>query len=252
MARYVEDLVEVCKALWAPDSPLFALDRVPPIPFNDGLLAGGAPLRIGYYTGSEGYCYPAPCAAVLRSMEETMERLRARGHTLVPFAPNTESIAPYARMNAVMIGMYGGGERDEPPAPKPKKDPKKNVGSYGGGPLEGEEIHPDLDPANHVVGGSDSAPGQSQMLPAPTSMSKYHDIIAQRDLLRDSFARAWRDADLDVVLCPAWSYPAPPVEEVRNLGPSVRSTQVYNFFDFPVRAASLRQLCRCISEPGDW
>ena len=38
----VEDLVEVCKTLWAPDSPLFALDRVPPIPFNDGLLAGGA------------------------------------------------------------------------------------------------------------------------------------------------------------------------------------------------------------------
>jgi Asp-tRNA(Asn)/Glu-tRNA(Gln) amidotransferase A subunit family amidase len=65
----------------------------------------GAPLRIGYYTGAEdGYCYPSPCPAVSRAMDETIRNLEARGHTLVPFAPNDETIAPYARMNAVVHG----------------------------------------------------------------------------------------------------------------------------------------------------
>ena len=208
MCRYVEDLVDVCKALWAPGSPLFELDRVPPMPFDHSLYSPGAPLRIGYYLdGEDGYVYPAPCATVRRAMEETIANLKARGHTLVPFAPNQETVAPWAKIDAVYIGLYGGGKRDEaePPPPKVPKDPKANVGSYGGGPLEGEEIHPDL--ARGYAGppreATDSAPGRAQMLPRPDSMAKYHDVVAQRDLLRDSFARAWRDADLDVLLCPS-------------------------------------------------
>jgi len=46
-------------------------------------------------------------------------------------------------------------------------------------------------------------------------------------------SRHWRNAGLDVLICPAWAFPAPPVEEVRNLAPAVWTTQAWNYFDVP-------------------
>ena len=43
-----------------------------------------------------------------------------------------------------MLGLYGFGKEELDAAPPLKKDPTANTGSYGGGPLDGEEIHPDL------------------------------------------------------------------------------------------------------------
>jgi fatty acid amide hydrolase len=68
---------------------------------------------------------------------------------------------------------------------------------------------------------------------AATSVSEYHAVIAYRDKLRDCFMRAWRDADLDVVLCPAWAFPAPLVQDVRLATWAVKTTQVFNILDLP-------------------
>ena len=44
-------------------------------------------------------------------------------------------------------------------------------------------------------------------------------------------SRHWRASKLDMLICPAWAFPAPPVEEVRNLAPAVWTTQAWNYFD---------------------
>lgn len=53
-------------------------------------------------------------------------------------------------------------------------------------------------------------------------------------LLRDDkVRRAWLDLDLDVMLCPAFAFPAPQVEVVRELTGAHRSTSIFNLLDYP-------------------
>ena len=47
--------------------------------------------------------------------------------------------------------------------------------------------------------------------------------MATRDRLRDKFARFWKANELDLVLCPVFPFPPPPVEEVREGKWSVHS-----------------------------
>ena len=185
LARTVDDVILAMRALWRPGSALFELDRVPPIPFDEGVLSDSRPLRVGVCT-TEGHVYPAPCPSCVRAVEEAAAALAARGHTVVPFAPGAEGVAPPREVEAVVLGLYGGGKKDPSALPPPPPDPAANSGSYGGGPLAGEEIHPDL--AAGMAGGkrgTDSAVATKDMLPRPTSMGSYLAVVAARDRLRD-------------------------------------------------------------------
>ena len=84
MARYVEDLIEVCAAVW--DKPYYDSDiRIPPLPFRREATEVKRPLRIGWYT--DGYVYPEPCRSVVRAVEEARDALAAAGHTLLHVQP---------------------------------------------------------------------------------------------------------------------------------------------------------------------
>ena len=84
MARHVEDLIEVCAAVW--DTPYYDSDiRIPPLPFRREATEVKRPLRIGWYT--HGYVYPEPCRSVVRAVEETRDALAAAGHTLLHVQP---------------------------------------------------------------------------------------------------------------------------------------------------------------------
>ena len=84
MARRVEDLVEVCAAVW--DTPYYDSDiRIPPLPFSREATQVRRPLRIGWYT--HGYVYPEPCRSVVRAVEEARDALKAAGHTLLQVQP---------------------------------------------------------------------------------------------------------------------------------------------------------------------
>ena len=91
MARTVDDVILALRALWAPGSPLFELDRVPPIPFNEAVLSDSRPLRVGVCT-TEGHVYPAPCPSAVRAVEQAAAALAARGHTVVPFSPDAPDV----------------------------------------------------------------------------------------------------------------------------------------------------------------
>jgi fatty acid amide hydrolase len=178
----------------------------------------------------------------VRALEEAVQKLSALGHELVPFHPHSSGAVTWEEMRGVAIAMGALGH-DESKAESKKTDEneegerkneegEKVVGSYGGGPLDGETMHPDL-VAMYTPPPKETQSAAAVSLPHTTSPQLLQSAIAARDDLRDKFGRAWRDHQLDVVLCPAWSYPAPPVEEVRNLTWSVRTTQVFNILDYP-------------------
>ncbi len=148
------------------------------------------------------------------------------GHHLVPFDP--AEVVPWAELHPVLLAEYGVGKRRDSDvkvrAPKTERE-----GSYSSKSTDTtvDEIHTDL------AAMSLTSRGPGELLPVATSAGEYHAIIAARDRQRDLLSRHWRKAALDVLICPAWAFPAPPVEEVRNLSQAVWTTQAWNYFDVP-------------------
>ena len=228
LAKTVGDLVEVLKAVWAKDSPMINIDtRVPKIPFDESALASNRPLTIGYHVAG-GYTNPTPCPSTVRCVERAVQALRDAGHRLVPFDPN--KVVPWAELHPVLLAEYGIGESTQAQQDAAKQAPRKErEGSYSSKSTDTsiDEIHPDL------AGMAQASRGPGKLLPVATNSAEYHKIIALRDQQRDMLSRHWRNAGLDVLICPAWAFPAPPVEEVRHLAPAVWTTQAWNYFDVP-------------------
>ncbi|MAV27245.1 MAG: hypothetical protein CMQ05_14210 [Gammaproteobacteria bacterium] len=226
LAKTVDDLVQVLKACWSRTSPMLNIDtRVPRIPFDEQTLATTGPLTIGYHVGG-GYTHPSPCPSTVRCVERAIGALRDAGHHLVPFDPN--EVVPWAELHPILLAEYGHGIR--PDADNKAKAPKQErEGSYSSKSTDTaiDEIHPDL------AGMAKASRGPGGLLPVATSTAEHHAIIARRDQQRDMLSRHWRASGLDVLICAAWAFPAPPVEEVRNLAPAVWTTQAWNYFDVP-------------------
>lgn len=232
MARRCEDLVEVMGALLT--APLFRADpQVPPMPLNRAVVEGTGPLRVGWYT--EEFVYPRPCAAAARAVELAKAALEAAGHTLVPFRPNSEGACTLAEVHGcdwalTVLDNSGGASKQQ--QQHPQISPDGNAGSYGGGPLRGERLHPDLVAAyTGPPRGTKSA--LATRIPRTSTPGLYQAAVAKRDQLRDRFAGYWDALEVDVLLCPVWPYPPPPVEEVRKAHECYIHTRVYNFLDYP-------------------
>ena len=56
--------------------------------------------------------------------------------------------------------------------------------------------------------------------------------LAARDRLRNKFAGFWKANELDLLLCPVFPFPPPPVEEVRKGSGRYIHTRIYNFLDY--------------------
>ncbi|MDA0339415.1 MAG: amidase family protein, partial [Proteobacteria bacterium] len=227
LAKQVADLTEILKACWAKDSPMLNIDtRMPPIPFDEEVMASTRPLTIGYHVGG-GYTQPAPCPSTVRCVERVIQALTEAGHNLVPFDP--AQVVSWAELHPVLLAEYGVGKRRDSKE-KVRSAPKtEREGSYSSKSTDTtvDEVHPDL--AAMAL----TAQGPGELLPVVTSAGEYHAIIAARDRQRDLLSRHWRNAKLDVLICPAWAFPAPPVEEVRHLSQAVWTTQAWNYFDVP-------------------
>jgi fatty acid amide hydrolase len=197
---------------------------MPPIPFDEEVMASTRPLTIGYHVAG-GYTHPTPCPTTVRATERVVEALRAAGHQLVPFDPST--VIPFSDLHPILLAQFGVGVRSDT---APRLEPKKErTGNYSSTSTDAtvDKIHPDL------AAMSSTARGPGSLLPVAESIGKYHEIIAARDRQRDTLNRNWKQLGLDLLICPAWAFPAPPVEEVRNLSEAVWTTQVWNYFDLP-------------------
>lgn len=212
IARHVDDLAEVFRALCV--KKLWMYDyRVPPIVFNDLEYHSQSSMRIGYYIHE--YTYPTPCPSVVRAMKTTVVALSNAGHTMIPFTPHSDGYLKCEDVNKILTGLTMGGST------KKSSTKEKHL-------LTGEKLHPDLI-AFYIL----SQKNKNGFSDLKSAKSKYHSMISTRDKLRDRFSKAWRTAGIDVLLCPAFAFPAPPVEEVRNLSLAVRTTQIYNLLDYP-------------------
>ncbi|CAE7760617.1 faah-1, partial [Symbiodinium microadriaticum] len=219
MARHVEDLIEVCAAVW--DTPYYDSDiRIPPLPFRREATEVKRPLRIGWYT--HGYVYPEPCRSVVRAVEETRDALAAAGHTLL-------HVQPWEACSlADIIGCDIALER------LTDTDGGLVVGAV---PLSSgsNDSHPDhwTHPACQALV---PKPGTKSTvhttMPATNTPKRYQAAMATRDRLRDKFARFWKANELDLVLCPVFPFPPPPVEEVRKGSGRYIHTRIYNFLDY--------------------
>jgi len=219
MARYVEDLIEVCAAVW--DKPYYDSDiRIPPLPFRREATEVKRPLRIGWYT--DGYVYPEPCRSVVRAVEEARDALAAAGHTLLHVQP--WEACPLADIIGCDIAL----ER------LTDTDGGLVVGAV---PLSSgsNDSHPDhwTHPACQALVPKPGTKSTVHTKMPPTNTPKrYQAALAARDRLRDKFAGFWKANELDLLLCPVFPFPPPPVEEVRKGSGRYIHTRIYNFLDY--------------------
>mmetsp|Transcript_32613 Transcript_32613/g.45511 ORF Transcript_32613/g.45511 Transcript_32613/m.45511 type:complete len:172 (-) Transcript_32613:13-528(-) len=69
-------------------------------------------------------------------------------------------------------------------------------------------------------------------MPPTNTPKRYQAALAARDRLRDKFAGFWKANELDLLLCPVFPFPPPPVEEVRKGSGRYIHTRIYNFLDY--------------------
>jgi len=239
MARCVEDLVEVLGALWT--EALFELDTsMPPMPLNRAVLEDTRPLRIGWYV--EEYTYPRPCPAAVRALEAARDALQAAGHTLVPFRAASEGKVTREDIRGCDYAMLALDNKSGLPAKGQSEKGEIKVGNYGGSFMRGERTHPDL-AAAYTPAPQGTKSARKASMPRTSTPGLYQAAIAQRDVLRDCFAAYWRDLQLDALICPAWPFPAPPVEEVRNYHRGdVDGTRMFNFLDYPAGVVTVTKV----------
>ncbi|CAE7462853.1 faah-1 [Symbiodinium pilosum] len=219
MARRVDDLIEVCAAVW--DTPYYESDiRVPPLPFRKELTQITKPLRIGWYT--HGFVYPEPCRAAVRAVEAARDALQAAGHNLVAVQPwEACSLADIVGCDVAMERLT-----------------ESDGGLVAGAVPQSSgssDSHPDhwTHPASKALVPKPGTKSTAQKKLPPTSTPKlYQAALALRDRLRDKFAIYWKANKLDVILCPVFPFPAPPVEEVRKGNGRYIHTRIYNFMDY--------------------
>jgi fatty acid amide hydrolase len=231
LTRSVTDLVDVCDVLWSSTRTRRTNPAVAPVPFNHSLLLSHRPLRIGWYIGE--YTYPAPHPAVSRAMQQARDILTRAGHTLVPFQPSSHYGIHMADIRGVMVGLLSLGTAGVSAAAARKRahSVKPTVGSATVTKMNPVQHHPDYT-AMHSMPPLGTQSSAATLLP-PSKMQDPHYAVAARDRLRDKFGAAWRHADLDVLVCPAFPFPACRVEEVHKLTWAIQTTQVYNFLDYP-------------------
>ena len=226
------------------------LPRLPPIPFNDKEFASKRPLRIGYYV--EEYTFPKPCAAVCRAIEEARSALMGLGHELVEFRPHSDGVLPKEMVWDVDASFYISSTpyREGKSEKSPKKSPE-DVKAQVLGADSKEEAHPDL--IGMFRSHEPYASKHVQHAGSLGGSSLGHErIYASRDKMRERFYKAWKAADLDVVLCPASATPALHVEEVQHAASNVITTRVYNLLDMSAGVVSVTSVSQSdLSKPYD-
>lgn len=98
MSQNVEDIAMFMKAVLVPKA--FEKDlNMPPILFDNKQYDKKGPMKIGYFETDD---YFEPCASAKRGLRETIEKLKAAGHTCVPFKPPTDGWFAYRVFVGIM------------------------------------------------------------------------------------------------------------------------------------------------------
>ncbi|KAG5452174.1 Fatty acid amide hydrolase [Clonorchis sinensis] len=234
VARKVDDLAGVMRSLLTP--VMFDLDpRVPPMPFNEEAYNGSSKkkLTIGFYRTFRDPCLMPAAAVVGEAINHAAATLGKAGHRIVRFKPPNPVKAYKLFLRCIFAD--GGWElrrllSNEPVVPHLRflnlvlSSPrwiKFTIDVFarfvGFGPVA----------VAHTMGGLRSAQAAIDLL------------VAVREYQKE-FHKSWLEAgDLDAVVCPAFPYPAPPVDtRAMFVMPGIAYVSLYNLVDYPAGTVS--------------
>ncbi|XP_060079740.1 vitamin D3 hydroxylase-associated protein-like [Ylistrum balloti] len=197
MARDVDGVVLLMRAMLSPLH--FQLDpSIPPIPFQEKEFSDTRRLRIGYYT-SHGYADPVPSCR--RAVFVAKEALEKNGHTLVEFEPPR---IPYAMSHLYMKVMNGDGGQ--------------TLADY----LKDDVV----DPSMKMVIFNSRQPLRVRHFLASLAGWLYKKY-------REEFYDAWTRLRLDIVICPAFGFVAPPYGNLDKSFGGGLFAPTYNLVNYP-------------------
>ena len=182
-------------------------------------------LRFGVFD-SDGYFDTAPACA--RAVREAAEAVRRAGHEVVEFKPlemykGSLSFVSLLSADGSLNGMVSG--------------------------LEGEALHPSYSFLYRVASmpkllrsllapllrGVLGQPRTADMIQAGCAKStrEYWQVVGERDRLRKQLLARWKEAGIDVLLCPGLAVPAFPHGLSVKLNQACSYTFVWNNLNFP-------------------
>ncbi|XP_069954928.1 fatty-acid amide hydrolase 1-like [Cherax quadricarinatus] len=220
LGRDVEIVVAGMRALLEADYMFLADPAMAPLSWRQHLYTDVRPLRIGWYD-FDGVLPATP--GCRRAVAEAREALQAAGHELVAFTP-PEVRRAWGIMTTCITADKGRtvsrlltGEVADPSLatsklmaqPKLVKAVKKRI-------LQGR------------------SPFMARLLSSEGVKShQLWQALEEKQVYVEQLTEAWRKARLDLLLAPAFSMPAPPLNCPTNTTAALITTCLYNFCDFP-------------------
>ncbi|VDM22845.1 unnamed protein product [Hydatigera taeniaeformis] len=227
MARHTRLLSDAMRAVLSP--VMFGLDpRTPPLSFSEGVFSSNKPLIIGFYTNFGGDIAIKVVPSVESALSRAKACLQAKGHTLVDFqVPDPDKLVSLS-----MKSMLGDGgialckaARCDPVNPRLRR-------TYFllGIPallrrMAGRLVSTFFSKSiGEVICASTGCQTALEVFTVSKEVEKY----------QDAFAEAWASAQIDVLLCPAFPFPAP-LETTPDvlIASAVTFTSIYNLLDYP-------------------
>lgn len=202
VARSVADLELYAKAFINPAFVKYD-HNVLPIPWREVTLP--QKLKIGYFVDN-GACLPAP--PVRRMMAESIEKLKAAGHELIPFTP-VDVMGMFETCFAFFDAWYG--------------DLFQVIGPNTGDPFI-SAIAPDLDPRAGLA-----LTDPKVNLP----MNKNWELYVKKQIALHIWTQQFLSLGLDAIVCPTAGVPAPPHEKSGEMTPlPISYTCAINLLDW--------------------
>ncbi|XP_078657284.1 vitamin D3 hydroxylase-associated protein-like [Branchiostoma floridae x Branchiostoma belcheri] len=222
LARDVNSLALVMKALLVPD--MFELDPlVPPIPFRQEIYESKKPLKIGYFLDWE---LQLATPALTRAVEVAKEALEKAGHKLVPFQPPKSDQAFFDIIPKCLLADGGTSIRNrmsgEVVDPRLKLQLPFLTMSYFWRKVVGVLLKP--------------ISARIARMMSHRILRTIYDLwqrLVEREVYVRKFLTAWEEADIDVLLCPAFPIPAFKLQGAPALSETTSYTFIFNLLDFP-------------------
>ncbi|XP_077995975.1 vitamin D3 hydroxylase-associated protein-like isoform X1 [Glandiceps talaboti] len=225
MARDVDSLVLAMKALL--QLTMFNLDcSVAPMPFNEGIYSDKTPLTIGYFE-DDGYFTPVPSCR--RAVAMAVEALRKAGHKLVPFkVPPLNDNDDDTAGNHLFRLVQADGNRlwfshfeDE----QMDKHLATQIGCSANPTFKNQLKRPFMSPRMQRF-------YNASIYGILTTRELYANFAKKDDYIT-KFVKAWEDAKLDGLVCPAFGITAPSNDFAAKLMFLAGTTGLFNLLDFP-------------------
>ena len=233
MGRNVDDLTLVCKSTFGCYEEL-DMDAVP-IPWNEEKYKACSTkkLRIGY-TFDSGFC--EPCPAVKNALMETVEKLRARGHTMVEI--KHDFTARFLKLGLGIMCPYG-------------------IGNSVRILLKGEkpgfyyllQIVLSFFPrfVQRFFGFVCKLFGERRLSVILDSMStlsvyEYYEKVLLRDWMKDDWGEMWYGNKLDVLISPVLPYTAIKHNYSEVASALIGTTLIYNLIGSPAGSVPVRRV----------